>query len=85
MAGSITINPIIISFDLSNDFSNNIKNKIDYKVKRSKFLAKHAIKKKKLDKYYPNIIMETVFMNTENSKINEPHTFVINMSQKLDV
>ena len=25
--------------------------------------------------------METIFMNTENSKTNEPHKFVLNLSQ----
>ena len=29
--------------------------------------------------------METIFMNTENSKTNEPHKFVINLSQILDL
>ena len=29
--------------------------------------------------------METIFMNTENSKTNEPHKFVLNLSQKLDL
>ena len=29
--------------------------------------------------------METIFVNTENSKINEPHKFVLNLSQKLDL
>ena len=28
--------------------------------------------------------METVFMNTENSKRNEPHKFILNLSQMLD-
>ena len=27
--------------------------------------------------------METIFMNSENSKTNEPHKFVVNLSQKL--
>ena len=27
--------------------------------------------------------METIFMNTENSKTNEPHKFVFNLSQRL--
>ena len=27
--------------------------------------------------------METIFVNTENSKANEPHKFVLNLSQKL--
>ena len=29
--------------------------------------------------------METIFMNTENSKMNEPHKFVLNLSQRLDL
>ena len=29
--------------------------------------------------------METIFMNTENSKTNKPHKFVPNLSQKLDL
>ena len=27
--------------------------------------------------------METIFINTENSKTNEPHKFVLNLSQRL--
>ena len=29
--------------------------------------------------------METVLMNTEKSKLNEPHKFVPNLSQRLDL
>ena len=29
--------------------------------------------------------METIFINTENSKTNEPHKFVFNLSQILDL
>ena len=29
--------------------------------------------------------METVFMNTEHRKTNEPHKFVLNLSQRLDL
>ena len=29
--------------------------------------------------------METIFMNTENKKTNEPHKFVLNLSQRLDL
>ena len=28
--------------------------------------------------------METIFINTENRKANEPHKFVLNLSQRLD-
>ena len=29
--------------------------------------------------------METIYMNTENSKTNEPHKFALNLSQRLDL
>ena len=29
--------------------------------------------------------METTFMNTENSKTNESHKFIFNLSQRLDL
>ena len=29
--------------------------------------------------------MEAIFMTTENSKTNEPHKFVLNLSQRLDL
>ena len=29
--------------------------------------------------------METLFMNSVNSKTNEPHKFVFNLSQRLDL
>ena len=29
--------------------------------------------------------MEAISMNTENSKMNKPHKFVLNLSQRLDL
>ena len=29
--------------------------------------------------------METIFMDTENSKTSQPHKFVLNLSQRLDL
>ena len=29
--------------------------------------------------------MEAIFMNTKNSKTSEPHKFVLNISQRLDL
>ena len=29
--------------------------------------------------------METIFMNTENSKTNEPHRFKLDLTDKLDL
>ena len=39
----------------------------------------------RLVNYCPNINMEMIFMNTENSKMSERHKFVYNLSQKLDL
>ena len=39
----------------------------------------------RLDNYCPNISMETIFMNLENSKTNEPQKFVLNLSQGIDL
>ena len=54
-------------------------------MKHSKLLAEHSIKneiRQFLSKYENHMIfMETLFMNTENSKTNELHKF----SQMLDL
>ena len=34
--------------------------------------------------YCPNLSMETIFVKTENSKTNEPHRFLLHLSQRLD-
>ena len=39
----------------------------------------------KLVNYYPNLSMETTFMNTENSKTIESHKFVLILPQRLDL
>ena len=41
--------------------------------------------KMKLDNYYPNIIIETIFTYTENNKANESRKFVLYLSQRLDL
>ena len=38
-----------------------------------------------MNNYCSNGRMETIFMNTESSKANEPHGFVINFSKRLEV
>ena len=37
------------------------------------------------DNCCPNISMRMIFMNTENSKTNEPHKFILNLLQRLDL
>ena len=39
----------------------------------------------KLVDYFPNISMETIFMDTENSKTNETQKFGLNLWQRLDL
>ena len=39
----------------------------------------------RLDNCCPNISMGMIFMNTENSKTNEPHKFILNLLQRLDL
>ena len=39
--------------------------------------------KTRSDNYCPNISMETIFVNMENSKSNEAHKFVLNLIQRL--
>ena len=34
---------------------------------------------------FPNIKIETIFMNMENSKTNESYKFVVKLSRKLDL
>ena len=36
-----------------------------------------------LNNYCSNVNLETIFMNTEKSKTNEQHKFVLNLSQRL--
>ena len=35
--------------------------------------------------YYSYYKMETIFMNTENSKTNEPHRFKLDLADKLNL
>ena len=71
-------------FDWPRNVDENSKHEIQFIIKSNESLAENK-KKKKLNNYCPNISMETIFMNTENSKKNEPHQFVLNWSQRLDL
>lgn len=65
------------------DVGNNWKHEIDYIIKHDKRLAEHAIKMRLLN-YCPSIGTEVIFMNTE-SKTNEPHKSIFNLSQRLNL
>ena len=68
-------------FDLPKDVGKSLKHEIESIKKSNESLAE----KKRLDNYYPNLSMEMIFMNTENSKTSESHKFVINLSRRLDL
>ena len=38
-----------------------------------------------LANYCPNMSMETIFADTENSKTSKPHKFALDLSEKLDL
>ena len=79
----ITTEPIPFDFDLPNDFGINLKHEIYSIKKHNERLSEHAIKKE-IRHYCPNIRMEKIFMNKENSITNEKHKFVFNLSQRLN-
>ena len=61
----------------------NLKYEIAYiLLKYETFRSTHN-KKVRLVDYCPNICMETIFVNTENNKTNEPHKFVLNLKLKI--
>ena len=72
-----TTEPKLFRFDLPKDADNNLANEIDSIIKCNERLAEHTIKKK-FKQLFPNIRMETIFMNTKNSKANEPQKYVLN-------
>ena len=57
-------------FDLPTDAGINLKHEIYYII--NELLAEH-------------INMETTFMNTKYKKLNEPHTFILNLSHRLNL
>ena len=39
----------------------------------------------RIDNYFPNVSMKMIFMNTENSKRNEPLKFLLDLLQRVDL
>ena len=57
----------------------NLKHEIKFIIKNNaSSLAENKIKTRLIN-YCSNISMETIFMNTENSKKNKQHKFVLNL------
>ena len=65
------------NFDLTKDVDENLKHKIEFIIKSNESIAKNKIKKTRLNNYCQNIRMKTIFMNTENRKMNDPHNFFL--------
>ena len=71
-------------FDLLKDVNTNLKHEINFIIKDNKFLAEHTTKNEGsqlLSKYKHG----NIFMNTENSKMNEPEKFTLNLLHRWDL
>ena len=74
----------ILVLILPKSFDKNLKHEIQFITKSNESLAENKAKNK-IEQYCPNISIETIFMNTKNSKTNELHKFAVKMSQRLDL
>ena len=73
-------------FDLPEDIDKNLKHEFEFITKHNESLAENKKQiKTRLNNQWSNISMEMIFINTENSKTNELHKFVLNLSQSLDL
>ena len=66
------------------DVDQSLKHEIEFIIKSNESLAENKIKTR-LNKYFPNISMETKLMSMGNSKTNEPNEIVLNLTQRLDL
>ena len=62
----IITEPKTIHFSFSKKIDNFLKHEINLIIKHNEFLAEHPIKMSSVNNC-PNISMETIFINTENS------------------
>ena len=72
------------NFNWAKDVDDNLKHDIEFIIKSNESLAENKIKNK-IEQLSLNISMKTIFMNMENSKMNESRKFVLNLSQRLDL
>ena len=72
------------NFYLPNDVDVNLKHKIEFIVKSNESIAKIIIKNE-IEQLFLKYKHETILMNTENSKTNEPQKFILNLLQRLDL
>ena len=72
----------MINFDLPKDVSNNLGHGIDSIIKHNQFLVEQT-KKLRLVEFSLNISMKTIFINTENSKMDDPNK-IVRLLQRLN-
>ena len=67
------------------DADKDLNCEIEFIIESNESLAGFIMKNKTEQLLLKYKRMETIFMNTENSRTNEPHKFVLNLWQKLDL
>ena len=67
------------------DAEKDLNCEIEFIIESNESLAGFIMKNKTEQLLLKYKRMETIFMNTENSRTNEPHKFVLNLWQKLDL
>ena len=72
------------NFDLPKDVDENLRREIEFVIKSNVSLAEIIIKNE-IEQLLLKNKHGIIFMNIENSKTNEPHIFVLNLSQGLDL
>ena len=77
--------PKNFNLKLSKDVNKDLNlHEIEFIIKRNENLAEYKIKNKIMTNFCPNISIEIISMNTENSKTSELHQRVLNLSLRLD-
>ena len=71
--------PKTFDFDWLKDIDENFKHEIEYIIKSSESLAGNKLKNK-IEQLLSKYKRGRIFMNRENSKVNGPHKFVLNLS-----
>ena len=75
----IVTEPKTNHFDLTKDVNNSLKHESDFIIKHNEFLEEQTTKTRLVDYFHVNNkSMETIFVNTENTKTNELRKFILN-------
>ena len=72
------------NFDLPKDIDKNLKHEVEFILNSNKSLAQNKIKRE-IEQLLIEYKHGKIFMNTENSRMNEPHKFVLALPQRSDL